>query len=496
MRAFREDVPFAIVFAVLAAFALAPLFFVTFVPGPDLPGNVAGATLLARVAIGDSAALLFYRVSWVPTPYWTVYALVGGAALAVGPLLATKLVTGALVLFLPLSVLRLLVALRRSPRLAACAFLLCWDHNLLAGWHTFAFGMCCALVLIAKMLEAGDARAALMATPWALLVALSHPQAMALVGVVALATPFVSSNWRERLGRNAIAMMGMGVVTVGWLIARTSGPAKPFHLDYPAASDKTALFFLHSIDVLPSPSGQLAAALGAMLLVFGTLALTALPRAEVEPFPRRAGLVVVGALLALYAAAPMAIEGPIPHWYTYPRYATYLLVALPFVPTPRLDGWRGLVLAPVALVAIASSVAMISAFRDYEGRTQPFVKIIDAIPAGSRVLPLEYVDADPAFKLVPLQHMHSWITAVKRTYDPHIFEAPTPVRYREGIETPRPSWRGATGVSLAHFARHYDYLLVQGTARDPIGREETPPGLRFTRVVDAGMWRLYAIERL
>src|SRR5262249_20749776 len=76
-RALRADRQLAIAFAVLSCGALAPLFATPILPFPDLPSNVACASLLIRTALHQASVTPFYRVDWLPFPYWTSYLVVG-----------------------------------------------------------------------------------------------------------------------------------------------------------------------------------------------------------------------------------------------------------------------------------------------------------------------------------------------------------------------------------------------------------------------------------
>jgi hypothetical protein len=119
--------------------------------------------------------------------------------------------------------------------------------------------------------------------------------------------------------------------------------------------------------------------------------------------------------------------------------------------------------------------------------------MVDAVPAGARLLPLELVDQDAAVKPPPLAHLHSYISA-KGLYDPHMFDtAATPIRYREGLTIPRISWLGPRGFTLGRYAPHYDYILVQGLAADPLAAAPAEAGYHVRLVREAGIWRLYEI---
>jgi hypothetical protein len=189
---------------------------------------------------------------------------------------------------------------------------------------------------------------------------------------------------------------------------------------------------------------------------------------------------------------PMTIHGPIEHWYTFPRYASYLLASLLLVPRIRqLPFWA---LAPGVALAFASNVTTTVAFRSFGERTRPFLEIVDGVPSGTRLLPLEFVDGDPVTTMAALAHVHSYIAA-KGVYDPHLFDNPsTPVQSRSDLSIPGIGWFGPRGFSLARYAAHYDYILVQGLKDDPFIRESAVSGYRVRLEKEAGIWRLYRVE--
>lgn len=500
-RALRADRQLAIAFAILSCGALAPLFVTPILPFPDLPSNVAGASLLMRTAFRQASVLPFYRIDWFPFPYWTAYLLLGSSSVLFGPFVGAKLLAALVILLLPLSLLRLALALRRDPRLCLWGFLLSWDHNLYAGWHSYGLGMALGFVVLARVIDAADdPRAAVRVIPWSMLLALTHAMAVLFVGLAA-ALLFVASRPTIRRAKTyVVALAGSAIVVVAWLLARTlssrtTDSQARWHFDYPSASEKVISFFSFSLDNLWGTFGEVTAALAFGLLLIGPVAFFSARKTEPAnaESDRWSAAAIAFAALALYIALPMAIYGPINHWYTYPRYASYVLAMLPFVPPARriAPGWM---VAAVA-VALAGDVATTRAFVGFGTRVRPFLQIVDAVPAGTRLLPLELVDQDPAVKSPPLAHLHSYISA-KGLYDPHMFDNPdTPIRYRDGLAIPRISWRGPRDFTLARYAPHYDYILVQGLVSDPLAASATAGGYRVHLVREAGLWRLYAVDK-
>jgi hypothetical protein len=168
------------------------------------------------------------------------------------------------------------------------------------------------------------------------------------------------------------------------------------------------------------------------------------------------------------------------------------LAALPLVPPVRRVGW--LVLLPGVVLALACNAATVVAFRTFGAHVRPFVQMVDAVPAGARLLPLEYVMQDPVVKLASLAHLHSYVSA-KGAFDPHFFDnVNTPIRYRAEGAIPRISWLSPAEFTLERYAPHYDYILVQGLEHDPLVAKPRAGGYHVSLLREAGIWRLYAVN--
>jgi hypothetical protein len=496
--AFRRDRWLAVAFAVLSISALVPLFCTPLIPSPDLPGNVGSSALLWHTALRHGIAPDYYRVLWQPFPYWFGYLFLGGSTLLLGPFAAAKLLVGLLVLALPLGVMRLCLALGRDPRLALWAFLLSWEHNLHAGWHSYVLGMAVALVLIAKTLEMRDDRAAIRVIPWSLGLVLTHALPLGFAGLAIVAAMALQPAIRS-LRRVAIAFGPTALVVVPWLAVRIAAhePARgALTVEYPEIAHKVRSLFSYSLDDVPGRFGGATSALAFTLLLLVPLVLARWPEPEGPDEQRWAAFATPLVALLLYVALPMTIYGPVDHWYTYPRFASYFLAGWLLVPRPDLAGRRGLVLVPGLVLAVACHLATALRFHDFGQRAAPFLEIYAAVPPNTRLLPLEYIREDPAARAESFAHVHSYLTGGKILYDPHLYDNPnTPIQYRRDVNSRRISWLGPRDFTLERYAPYYDYILVQGKDSDPFVLRPTAPGYQVRLVKEAGMWRLYAVDR-
>ncbi len=500
-NALRSDPALSWSYGLLCLSATSPLWLTPICPQPDLHSYLSNAALLVPTALGDPAAAPYYQVSLWPLPYWTTLLFMAVVGLVTGPLIAAKVLIGTLICLLPLATIRLLLAFGRDPRLGLWAFLLSWDSNMHAGWHAVLLGMTIGLVLLARLVEARSAREALRSWPIAVLLALTHVEGVALTLVAGLCLVLLEGRpVVAGLRRLGAALAGTLLVLVPWLGRRFvqnagAGQSAGFELQFHSASQKAASLFSYTLDNLPGSRGEVPAALAFALLLLGPLVLCRLPERDGSDPHRWSSMSLALGAFAIYACAPFLIVGPVTHWWTYPRYLTFALLGLLFIPRPRLDGQRWLALAPGIAVAIFLHGAVAQSYRSFGRRVRPFLEIIEAVPVGARVLPLEFQDADPALKNDPIAHLHSNITAVKLGYDPHNFDDPSmPIAYRPDLSIPGISWFGPRGFTLERYAAHYSHVLVQGLEADPLVGGTTAAGFDTRLVKEAGMWRLYAIE--
>lgn len=493
LRVFRGDRLLLGLTVLLSVATLAPMFASPFMPFADLPGNIGQAGLLWDTALGDGVASWHYRVQAKPLPYWSAYLFISAVNHVLGPVTAARAMVGLLLLLLPLSTMRLLVALGRSPRAGLFAFLLSWEGSLYGGWVTFLFGMNLALLALAWLVEARTPREALKVIPLAVVIALTHLLAIAyLLTAGGLLTFAAGRQFWRRFVVHAVGLSGCLVAIAPWLLARFGGPGKSgaFHFDLHSPGEKAAALFKYTLDNNPDVSGVRTAGVAFFVLVLGALVLGGLAQLELPSFHRRAGIAIMLAAAVLYLALPMGFGGPIGHWYTYPRYATYLLIGLLLLSAPDLRGARAWwLVAPVAS-ALALDWTTWAQLRSFGERAGPFVEIIAAVRPNTRVLPLELHDADPTVRAPPFNQFHGYIAAAKGAYDPHLFDnADIPLAYRPQRRLPQTGWDSGQTFTFEQHGRYYDYVLVQGLEKDPVHAD----GQSIRLVKEAGMFRLYEV---
>ncbi|HEX2871314.1 MAG TPA: hypothetical protein VHP33_08660 [Polyangiaceae bacterium] len=499
--AFREDRLLLVATLVMSLVTLLPLTQAAFLPLGDLPDTAACAALLPQIIWGKGAPAEYYSVNWAPVPYWTTTVLIAFFSSISNVLIAVKIVVGLIVLLLPLSTMRMLQALGRDPRLGLLAFGLSWEHSLAAGWIAHGLGMGMALWALAWILEADSLKASLRVAVLGGLIGLTHalPTAYFVVGTAALT--LARPGLLRRFVLHATAGVGLVVSLIPWLVERvqSSGGMKSataMSFEWHPLWDKVRDLFRFTLDNFTLPDDVEASARTFAMLLFAPILLTLLPvRAGAT---RLASLILLLVAFLFYAGMPMSVYGPVSHWYTYPRFATILVLSLLFVPRPDLRGWYAAWLVPLLLIVAAFDLRVASAFRDWDTRTRPLLGLIRLVPLNSRVLPLELDDTDPAIKWAIGNQMHAYFAAMRNGFDPHLWNNPSiPFQYRQEKRLPSTGPTGAEGRSftLKQYGSHYDFVLVQGKALDPIVGHTESSKFRARLVGETDRYRLYAIER-
>lgn len=497
LRLFREDRLLLAATVLLSLSALSPLWATPILPLVDLGSNIGAASLLNDAAFGDGVVAQHYKVNYRLVPYWTVYLLMACLEALAGPLFAAKAIVGGAVLLLPVAGMRLLASLGRSPRLGLWLFLLSWDTNLYWGWITFQYGMIMALLALAWLVELQTWRDALKTLPLTILIALTHVHAIALVltagGLLALQKRPLGLG----LVRTSVALLGCAVPVLPWLwskFAQAPGSGAAFDFEWHGLEHKLKHLFTYSLDNLPDERAVALTSAAFLLITFGSLVLTAFDARDVQKSKRHAPVLILLSAAGLYFALPFSLTGTVSHWWTYPRFATYVLVAWLLIPQPNLAGWRALAVAPGMLLAFALHRSVHAQFAAYGRYVAPYLEIVAHLPPNSRFNPIDLDDyRAPGFRQSVLGQLHGYAAAVTSSYDPHLWDEPNnPLRFRRERMLPLQNWFKPSSFDLDAHGRYYDYLIVHPLDRDVIAKNR-----RWRKQVElvheAGQWRLYRI---
>lgn len=497
-RAFREDRFLLWVTLLLFVTACIPLCVTPILPFSDMGANTASAELMWDAMLGREPAATYYRVNWAPVPYWTGYASAALLGRVVGPLLAAKLLTALVFALVPLSTMRLLLALGRDPRLGLWSFAMIWQQNLFWGWTSFMLGIALVSFALAWIIEARSVADGFRIAPYGALIALTHIQATWLLALCGGLLCLSTGRFWKRVLVHLAAGSGAAVITLAWLGghlgAEGSGAAGNFSFGWHTPAYRLANVFHYVLDNYTHAYAERIAAVAFVLLVLGPLALTQVPQ---RPFvDRRSPLLLVAVAGCLYALLWFEIGGPINHWYTYPRYAAVVCTWLLLIPAPRQTLASNLALLPGIATALALNLISVQQFAGFGERVRPFLEVIRAVPQGASVLPFTFDDheKDPDLKHWAYHLLYGYLTAIKHGYTPYLWNMKSHPFHNSDVSLPSPGWGGV--FSMDQHGRHYDYLLVQGFVhRDPVKNARSSEGYGARLVLERARWRLYAVTK-
>lgn len=510
-RALSRDRVLLFGFLVLSVVVLFPLTCAHYLPLTDLPHHAALARMGSEILAGDELANHFFTLQPRPSPYWSTYLLLMTAGAIMGPLYATHLVVALVLLAVPLGFMRLCIALGRSPRLGLLSFFLAWDFNVTMGFLAFSLGTGLSFWFVARVLEGlrggrWASKSELVKTavlagvvPW------THAQAggaaSVLLGALLLVElgrrRFASARW---LGVWAAAPM---LALVPWLVSRPAdgrGPMPPLEqlAFWPPAGARLDHLVYHTLGYV---SGNVPSQMQGMLVLFFLLfPLFVLGRGA---GPRRTAgraYALYGASLALVLSMPSSFFWPFHQVFVYERHLTMFLLFGLLLTAEQFRGRRLAWLAPGVIIGLASSVILVRYFDAFNRETAPLQEIVDAIPERKKVLPIVWTVRPPESVFETTFALTAYYTAQKAGYTPHLFVTPNlPIRPREEKRLPAPVWKQPALTTVKDHAVFYDYVLVQGIARDRLRKKAqravTGETVRLEHLRDAGDFRLYQVVR-
>lgn len=513
----------ALLTAAVAGLAL-PVMVAAIPPLLDYPNHLVRMWLIAGGAEIDPLSRM-YAVSWTGA-YTNVgidylAALLGLIVPAVP--LGSFLVLLSLVLP-PLGAIALNRALFGGIHWWQIGFvLLAWTATLIAGFLNFQIGIGCALLAAALEPRIGRTRPAarvLARAGLASLLLFVHMFALvfycALLAGLALGhTVRDLRTWRGLRVRAGAVVAAVAPAVAPALVFVALSPSLPGdHVDAAGGAPVWDLSFLGKLYVLLSPIAtynlwvDLACA-GAMVVPLAVA--LALGRVEAH-----AGLLLAAAgLVALALATPNAVAGT---WWIdnrFPLMAAFVLVSalrpdLPFGAMAKI-----VAAAALALVVTLRTGWIATIWHERQADIRAVERVVQSVPAGSAVLPLDNTDDSlapsgyPAGRYFHNGHPTHWSFSVlaimwRHVFVPNLFWAvgkqPLVVLAPwSTISLPEDGLHAAEAIldpgrTPAHFAdwrQRYDYVLLVNADAGRIAGLATLPELVLER--DEGFARLYRV---
>jgi hypothetical protein len=492
LRALRGDRPLAFALGGMTLVALLPLFLTPVLPSTDLGAHVALAAQLPRLLAGDALAREHFQLAPVPTPHTLGYLIVALSAPLLGALTAAKLLVGAAVVAVPLAVMRLRLALGRSPWLGLWAFALSWDFNLSVGFVAMNLGTAVALWFVALALEWHDGLARGRARLAGLLgvgvlVALAHGQAaltvLTVLGVMALVDRLAGRRvrWLAALS----LWPALVLVPYVWSVVASAGPypTAGAPLDFPNLGQRVEQLFLSTLDLVTPQLGRNVE--GLTFLFVALLPLLYGIGGGGERAGLRRALAFYAGAFALFLALPETMHWPAPHVLIHQRYGALVLVAGLLVPELPAGRSRPLLLAPGVVAALSMAAVVSWQAHSFAREVRGLPAVLEAVRPQSRVHWVVWQNGTPDSVRFTLTTSLAYVTAERGGYAPHLFPgAALPVSLRSNAQLPFAPWNAPEAFHPVTHGKHYDYVLVlglrppqPGTAPSPesAGREPAPP---------------------
>jgi hypothetical protein len=496
---------FRITFALLAILSCVIVFSPRYLPCQDFPNHVAITRGLMDLAAGDETANRFYASTLGLKPYHGYYLLARALGSVAGADVANRILIAIAVLGIPLSLCLLLVALDPEKKwLSLLGFGLAFSDIYFVGFAGFLLAIPCMLVswaLCVRLVRSTEVGLGpVLAMNGALLLAwLLHPFA-AMLGLGGIGVLGIALTRDLRLLTRLVAgALPMGLATLAWVLSspvasRASRLPMVFKIEYFA---RTPVFG-------PDCAGALPLAVAALALgVFAGCGLHAALRARARP--AFAPSLLALALLGVFLAAPFAAGSVV--WLDLRVAPVAWLAIVAALPA----AWVSTRLARGAVVAAAGAAlaGVLVCHVRFDREMAPLSNVIEAMPAGRRVLPIV---ADPSSAACrpfyarsgripfysPYAHFASYGIAQKGgitpfvTFHPKLRWIPLRLRdpyYEAEFSIAEPFRPKALLERLPALAPHFDVILVRGVDDAAATRLDAVA----KRIAEDGAFSLYVV---
>lgn len=314
---------FELAFAAVTLSLAAPLLAAGHVPLQDLPQHMAATAVLKRLLFSSGLDAL-YTLSLSRTQYLSVYALALPLSTIVGVEGAMKLLAAAVVVSTPYALRLVLRRTGRDERLAALAWPIVWNPQMLLGFLNFLIGVPLALWALAVFArrDARRTRAAQLGlAALALVTFYSHLIPYGVLGLGALllvdVSAFAASNEPLFARARAVAVAAYRdlrflfpslVAAAAWVLrtpaadqsVRAGGVGVTARPEWPALASLPRELSTVLLDLPGDRDERALLAWGAALLAASALSMTS--SGEREGAPRRVVVGVSALFVAVYLA--------------------------------------------------------------------------------------------------------------------------------------------------------------------------------------------------
>ncbi|MFO0570050.1 MAG: hypothetical protein U0263_30685 [Polyangiaceae bacterium] len=515
------DVRFAFAYLALAPIYLAPLVVTRFLPAFDLPHQLAIVDALLKGDATDSAYARHFSVGLELAPFSVHFVLLKALGSFVTLGVAAKLLIGAVVLALPLTVARLLVGSGKSPLPALLAFPLVYSMPLHYGLVAFVVALPLVVWLLA---EASDEtgwrerprRTALRLALLALATFFAHLEAWA-VGMVGASWAVLASAPSRRTRALGLGALAPSLAPAALYLARIAREPRFAHEPsllralYTARSQELAEHGVlsdlasrirgvpvHLLRGFNDGSDEtIASAWLAVVALWMLLGIASGGVRSLRTRPRAGplGLVLVGALA--YLGFP---HHALPHAYSvYPRFALVLALLLLLVVPARVANWsaraRTACTGLVSLLLVAQGLWWTRQYAAFGRELDDFERVVDSAPPGKAAGGLVF-DAESRvmnigglFTGVPAYYVTERPAARSSTWLYYCAWPQLPCRMRNPEAAPLPFFSHPQSFDARRALLDLDLLFVRGGPPEEVlfGGERA----RVHLLAERGAWRLF-----
>ena len=473
-----------VLFALLAAASLVPIWICAHPPLPDLAAHLASGAVLHFHDDPRWDFARYYALNLRAEPYWGYHAPLHVLAFVFPLETANRLVLSLYVVGLPLGLGLLARTLGRSPLLALFGFPLVWSFGFSMGFLPFCMGVA-ALPYALAAFDHHCAKPTLLNSALAVFAGIAMffthllPWTMFVAGAAALAILHEGRSWRR-------AVVWLPSVIVGVALGVHS---HKMHVNESHALQVRFVSFGESLktfcDWLWSACAGHEDKWLALVLAIAWIALVATAREKRRLHDWRVEALALIALVA-YFATPRAIIKPAYWWGLNVRFAALACLFGALCVPGAIAGRRRFLLAPVALVGLGFAVDAAVHWKLADRYCQGFDELAAIPEPGARVLFL--IDQpwhDSSLARDYAQAYSGYYQARRGGYLPWSFADDFPIA--RAVRYPAPEWHHMKFEWDAH-ARYYDYVMTF---------QETPPfdghwrDVRWRGV--SGRWTLWQL---
>ena len=496
----RSALTFRRVFPGIVAVALvAPLWLFRYVPGVDVPGHAAIASVLTRLLAHDPTILEFYNLNIQPIPYHLFYVMTVPLTALFGPLTAVKLFLTLHAACYVWGLSRLLRVLDRPWWVLMFAPLVYFNMSFFYGFLPYMSGVPLVLVGASAVLDPNQTKGSRgIAYLCSVLISMSHIAVVPAWFVFLAATEFSGRRPppTERLWqRPAIQCAGLTMLGLfPWLVTilgRTGTHDPPeFVFDAPRT-------MVHHVKVQAALFGPGLGALTAASLWVVVIGLIVYRLRQHERTStgrwgniraygtrHRFQLSALGMFVGLYLVIPTRIVfGGTTAWALNLRYISFaLLCVLLLVDDVFISARARRALIVPAILMCMHLFALYAFWAEFDRSIRPFESILAQMEPNKSLTTL--VRRSPFHgSWAPVQwHTHAYYLAEKGGFDDNVFRGQQHVP----CLPVRRSWRW-TDPAKQIVLGDFDYLLVQ---RDDALRDVPTPSDGVLHAQAAG-WMLF-----